>query len=170
MFEERAVTTTHVTNAKRLLIDGTIEKVDNDPVGLLEVVVVGSAAAPNVHAAIDEELASGFVDSWNAGIAEQECGQDIEHRQIGDSDSIGSGDPDGVAAGPSQGDQALTASGPTEQLEQVKDAGEAAGVAGQAVGINAVGRIFKDPKHTLACKRHHCRPGKHTVQVAHYLP
>src|SRR5215472_5413362 len=170
MFEERAVAATHVTNANGLLIERAIKELDDDSVGFPEVVVVSSAAAPNVHATIDKELTTGLVDSWNAGVAKQECGQDIEHRQIGDGDSVGGCDPGGVSTGSSQSDKVLMATGPSEKLEQVKNARHAARIAGQAVGINASGRVFKEPKDTFACERYHCRSSKHTVQIGDNLP
>ena len=98
MFEKASVTATHVANTPGLQIHGPVEYLDDDLIHLLEICAVRAAAAPHVHAAVDQQFHSTLVHSRDAGITEQKRTHIVEEREIGDGDSVGSGNLGRVTA------------------------------------------------------------------------
>src|SRR5580698_328008 len=82
MLEERAVSTTHIANAFRLLIERPVENLHDDFVHFFEIRTVSAAAAPNVHATIDKQFGAGLVNPGDARIPEKKRIDNIEQRKI----------------------------------------------------------------------------------------
>src|SRR2546428_9623959 len=80
MCQQRAVAASHVADAARLLRNGTIEDFDDDLVELLEVRDVRSAAAPDVHGAVDHRFEAARIDARDSRVTEEQRRQDGKHR------------------------------------------------------------------------------------------
>ena len=78
MLQKGAVAAAHVANALRLLLQRPVENFHDDLIHFLEIRFVRAAAAPDIHAAIDQQLDAGFIHARNARISEQQSAHDVE--------------------------------------------------------------------------------------------
>src|SRR5208282_6826289 len=114
---------------------------DYDLVHFVEIGAMGAAAAPDVHAAVDEQFHSTLVHARNAGIAEQENAHIVEEREIGDGDSVGRRNLGGVTAARGQAHEILVARdrfqcNPALRGQEVEDAGQAGAIRGDGVEVH----------------------------------
>ena len=90
VLQEGAVSAAHVGDAEGLLLDGPVEDLDHDLVDLPEVRSVCTAASPHIHAPIDVCLPLPRPPlPEHVRIPEEKFLDLLEHRQVGDGDSIG---------------------------------------------------------------------------------
>ena len=75
MLQKGSIPAAHVADAARLQLQRPIENLDHNLIHLFEVGLVRAAAAPHVHAAIDQQLHAAFIHARHARVAEQQRAQ-----------------------------------------------------------------------------------------------
>src|ERR1700722_10841908 len=88
MLEQRAVPAAHIADAFRLLLQRTVENLDDNFVHFFEIRSMSAAATPDVHPPIDEQFGAGFIDPGDARVPEKKRVDDIEERKKRDGHPI----------------------------------------------------------------------------------